>query len=460
MKRRNYFASLAISAMALSMVACGDDLANEDDNQEVELATEAVISAFSLVSEGVTIEFTIDENQKTIEYLYDESEEVLISNATAVAAISEGATISPDLSVAADYTSEVELVVTSEDGLTSNSYFVLATEGKTYVESEQIQRFNHVSLGAGSTYTFDSAIAFSGDCFVTIDNRVYDLDGKYQGTVNFDGCYNEVMVSMTNDEKGVMVASIAIYSDGATVGDSESIVGGAIMAWKDGWESAPTMIYESTTTNLTRYISIAGDVSGDAILTIIDPNRGSTQMHHVLEVKDGDWNNITNYNRTLDYESNDGNWSQMFSASTADINDPFFVFDSVYGGVRAFVRSGIDGTDKYIYGTIFDDGIAKDSGTAGDYQFGNYTLGHIRPFTFNGDSYVIVSSSGWTSAYYTIIPANDGKNDYIMRTKAYTNNSPAVSSAYVYSQEDECGYVAALSSDYEVYIFRIYNEFK
>ncbi len=465
MKTRKFFAYLLMPAMALMMYACSEDATGDDPvtggDDPVELSSEAAITAFEVTSGDEVITGTIYDYDKVVELSYLPEQEAILSSLTATYSISEGATIAPDPASVSDYSSAVSFVVTAEDGTTTATWTVEAVEAVVVNKIDMNWQKTFGDLGTVSNRGInDGAIAFSGTDIVMYDGRVYDLEGTYLGELNFDDCYNSTLVSMTNDDNGVLIATIAVYTSDDGFGSSDAISYGAVMAWKDGWASAPTKIYENSGGDVTRFIHMAGDVNGAAVLTILGPSRGATQMHHVMSVTDGDWDNTAWAGPALNYASNDGCWTQQLAAASADVDGAFFIMDnqSSNAGVQIYTRTGIYGEDTALNGTMIDDGYYEEAEFGGSNQYGNYTYGHIFPFQWYGEDYVCAATSGWAAAYFTIQPADANNNDYLLRTQMFANGTPMVSTAYVFDEANDCGYAVLCSANYEVVLYKLYRE--
>lgn len=463
-----------MAAMLLSFGACSEDKTDPDGpgpgpgpDPEPELSNKALITAFTAKAGDLTINGKIYDMEKKVELVCIPDQLEALKSATAEVTISDKATIAPDPATARDYTAGVEFTVTAEDGKTTKTYTVTAVEGIVELKAEKIWQKTFGEMNIGIHTVNDSGIAFSGDKFVAFDCTVHDMDGNKVGKLNTTGLPNEILVSMTNDENGILVASVANYNGNGTTTDD--IVSGAIWAWKNGWDQAPEKLYENKEGNVTRFISIGGDITGDAILTVITPGRGPTAMHHCFVVKNGVWpiagEGIWNVDGAgwnafnTNYVSNDGNWSQQVSACSGDPVGTFIIFDSrsENKGAAIFARTGIAGTDTALNGTLWDDGIVAEADHVGTNQYGNYSNGHVRGFRINNTDYAIVSSTGWGAAYFTIQPADPSK-DYLLRSQMFGNSTPYVSSAYRFNAAESCGEILCMSASFEIIRYKIVQE--
>ncbi len=453
------------SALAFAFTSCEKEPEQNDDpnkeNQEpekpVEKSKEAKLLTFSLTAGEVTIEGTVYEEDKVVEIVYLPEQAAALTNATAVATYSEKATISPDPAVAADYTvaGGVKYTVTAEDGETAVEYTVEPVAATITVKCEPVwetpKTFGDFNL---TSYSYsDGSVAFSGLNIVMHDLKVFDLDGNKVGDLNTTGLPHTKLFSMSNDEKGVLVATIALDKDGAQTDVEDSWAKSQLWAWKNGWDKAPEMIWKADDGNVARYMSASGDLAGDYIITIISPGRGvNGAMFHCFVGKGGQpltdsgvWHA---FNTTK--PSNDGNWSQHLSAASGDPNGTFFYMDSMSGdngvGVAYYARKGIDGEDVPLFGTVFAEGLVEEEAHGGSNQFGNYTVAHARGFKYNGVEYVVAASCGWTVGYTTIVPA-DPEQPYLLRTQGNSAGASKPSSAYIYDPATDTGHVIVVHAN-------------
>lgn len=474
MRTKRFFACLTMAAMLVSFASCGDDDKKTDNptppDPKPTLSDKALITAFSAKSGDIVITGNIFDKNDLIELPCTPNQlETVMKNATATVTISEKAKISPDPAQARDYTTAegVKYTVTAENGTTTKTYTVKAIEGETVLSTSKVWQKAFGELGIGnSNFMGHCGIAFSGLNIVTSDGSVLDLDGKKVGTLNTTGMPNGKLVSMSNDDNGVLVATIGLTADGGTPAGADDIATSSVWAWKEGWDKAPTTLYTSDA-NAARYMSVAGDVNTDAIMTIITAGRGNPTVHHCFVVTGGEWPGQWNpLNVAL--ASNDGCWGQLVSPCSGNPNGHFVIWDSTQpnNGAGIYSRMGIAGEDLTLYGTLKDDGTVEDPADkpldhTGQTQYGNYSYGHVRGFRLNDRDYVIASTSGWDAAYITIQAAdprevaNDPTGGYLLRSQRYPNSAPGVCSAYVYNKTEGCGEVVFMSQDFEIIRFKI-----
>ena len=453
MKFNRFFAFLAAASL-VAFAACEKEPANEDkpgtENPEPEVKSNACkLTALSLVAGGETIEGFVYEEDKVVEVAYMPDQLAGLANATAEVTISEKATISPDPTAAADYTVEggVVFTVTAEDGTTKAEYTVVLKEAEFNVKCQLVWQKTFGDLGVNAASFGQSNIGFSGTNFVTRNLEVLDLTGAKVGTLNVEGVAGAsaegfALSCMTNDHAGHLVASIALTAEGAPAPNSDSASQSKIYVWKNGWNQAPELFYETTEGNVSLYMSAGGDLTGNGIVNVISPGRGATTMFHTFYTTAGaegyQWAAFN-----TQYVSNDGNWGQMVSPASGTIDGDFVVCDSQgnNNGMMFYARHGYadNGADVALTGTVLDDSLAEGGGSN---QYGNYSTGHARAFTLNGTSYVVACSSGWPCTYVTIQSLNpDDENHYLLRTQVLSTPAPVPCSAYCFDEATGKGYV-------------------
>lgn len=450
--KKTLFSLLALTAL---LVSCGKDPKPVGPEPEPEVV-EAKLLSFSVTSGDVTIEGTVYEVDKVVELVYLPEQFDALKNATATITVSENATISPDPAEERDYTADtpVKYTVTNKDQVAT--YEIVPKAAEVIIKCEPVwdapKTFG--TLGVSGYIFNDGGVGFCDvDKFVTHDCQVFDLDGKKIGTLNTTGLPNSKLLSMANDEKGIFVATVGVSndpvtnSDGPTSGDD--LATGDLWAWLDGWDKAPTKVWGHNEAPVIRYMSVSGDLRGNFIITIIAPGRSATgTMFHCFVGTNGTLPGAWNAFNTTQ-PSNDGNWSQHVSAASGDPAGTFFVMDSrgENKGIAVYARKGIGGAEVALNGTMLDDNVVTETGHSGENQYGNYSIGHVRGFQYFGEDYVIVSSSGWPSAYLTIQPA-DANKDYILRTVAFSGATPRPSSAYVFDPATQTGHVIFTAADH------------
>ena len=440
-------------AVACEEVDQPTDEGKEENKQEqetpVKKSTACKLTALSLVAGDQTFEGFVYEEDKVVEVAYLPGQEAALANATATVTVSDKATVSPDPAVAADYTVEggVVVTVTAEDGTTKAQYTVIVKEAEINVKCQLVWQKTYGDLGVNTASFNQSNIGFAGTNIVTRHLDVLDLAGAKVGTLNVTGVNGAdkagfALACVTNDHAGHLVASVALTADGNPAPDSDSVADSYIYVWKNGWDSAPELFYNTNEGNVTLYMSAGGDLTGDGIVNVISPGRGATTMFHTFYTTAGaegyQWAALN-----TQYVSNDGNWGQMVTPASGSINGDFVICDSQGSnqGYMFYVRHGYEdkGEDVALTGTVLDDALAEGGGSN---QYGNYSTGHGRAFTLNGTTYVVACSSGWPCTYVTIQSLNpEDENHYLLRTQVLSTPAPVPCSAYCFDKATGKAYV-------------------
>lgn len=422
-----------------------------DDPIETKKSDECKIKSFKLVSGNVSLDGFIYESEKVIEVAALPDQLAVLNSATAVVEISDKATISPDPTVAADYTVEngVQFTVTAEDEVTQAVYTVLTKEAEFNTICQEVWKKTYGDLNIKTSSFGQSCIGFSGNKIVTRNLEVLNLEGVKVGDLNLTGVEGKdstgfALVCVTNDHAGHLVASVGLNANGGMAPNSDGIAKSAIYIWEDGWDQAPKKFYENTSANVALYMSAAGDLTGTGIVNVITPGRGATTMFHTFMTPRNAENGLNWAAFNTNYASNDGNWGQMVSSTNGKSDGQFVVCDSQGSnqGMKFYVRNGItsEAADVELSGTVLDDNLAEGGGSN---QYGNYSTGHARAFTLNGRAYVVAVSSGWPCTYVTIQTLNPEDEDhYLLRTQVLATPAPVSCSAYYYDETTGKGYVA------------------
>jgi hypothetical protein len=423
---------LFLSALAFigMLASCGPeekpDNGGETPEPEVK-STECRLTAFTVTAGDFEIEGFIDQTDKTIELSYMPNQFAALTAATAEVKISDKATISPDPTVARDYTGEggVEFTVTAEDGETTNVYTVYAAAAEVSVKVEKKWSKTYGQMGLAASTSNMCGLGFvDREHFATSDFNVYDLEGNKVGTLNIDGIpgfdvYSGQLGAMSNDENGVLVAFVE-YNGTYASGDPGVIT--ETWAWLDGWDKAPTKIYSFEYG--CNYMSVSGDVKGDFILAF-RTGAAVPQMHHVLVFKGGkywgeDGKSAASWNGPfIQHPGNDGCWGQLLSFFSADPEDGFVCWDSL--AAAEYGETGNASSAFYVYESLSSvlNGSAEELPLYGQvnwtiwdsegrlYNYGNFSTGHVRAFKYNGEKCIIACSGSWPCNWITIQKAEN-----------------------------------------------------
>ena len=458
MKSVKFFAMFVAAAVfTLSSCEKTPQGGEQGGGEEPTLGTEAELTSLTLVSGDISIDGFFNGN--TVEIAYRANQYDALAEATATVEISEGATIEPDPATPRDYTVDggVTFTVTSEDGKTAEEYTVTLIEAVAVITGELTWNKAVGELGLPAYSRGNVGVAFSGTHLVTYDAQVFDLTGAPVGKLNLTGvegadAENFQFAALSNDNNGVLVASVGLDASGAYVptGNTQT----RYYAWMDGYDSAPTLILSDASGNdFCIYMSVAGDVKGDAVLTYV-AGRGPTQMHHVWLVKNGDWENKVWSSVSTQYPGNDGNWGQALSFfdgsndGTAALS-PFIICDSRGNNEGLQILYMENGIETRLFGSLEEGELAGN----GD-LYGNYSTGSAKAFLIDGVPYVAVASSGWTQVYLTIQPV-DTNADYIIPTVAYPGAEIFPSVAAFYDSESGNVYLAMLSPNNQIVLYTV-----
>lgn len=478
MKHQNLIlAGLALTAL---LAACKKEEAPVTPvTPEEPKSTECKLTSFTVTSGIVSIDGFIDPTAKTIELSYMPNEFEALKSATAEVKISDKATISPDPTVATDYTVEggVQYTVTAEDGVTTSVYTVSVAAAEFKESANKIWSKTYGDLGLAATTTNQCGVAFCDlEHFATSDLGVYDLDGNKVGAVDVTGiglASGQQFRCMTNDDNGVLVA-MTLHKE--TVGENEVDLT-RFWAWLEGYSAAPTLIYGPGELGAEPgYMSVAGDVKGDFILSF-RTNAGSPQMHHVLVFKGGKYFEGENSAATwagpmIQHPGNDGCWGQMLSFFTNNTEDGFVCWDSVDSAEMG--DTGNASSAFYVYNeglSAFTAGSATELALKGGvtwtnwnadgrwFNYGNFSTGHVRAFVYNGQKYIVACSASWPNAWITIQKADnvavddpdtedvdESESNYLLPTDMIENSGETYPcSAYVYDPATGTGHVICLA---------------
>ena len=498
-------------AAVAALASCGDKPVNPDGpdkpdepQKEEPKSEECRLTAFVVTVGTQTIEGFVDQTDKSVELSYLPDHLAGLKAATAVATISDKATITPDPTQPIDYTVDggVEFTVKAEDGEHTTVYtvYIAAAEFSEKVVKNWEKTYGEIGF-AEKGLTTECGVGFvSLDKFAYCDLSVFDLEGNKVGTLNTTGLpdlatYKDGAIiahgqlgSMSNDVNGVLVAIAThegTYADGSTVGCRSEVY-----AWKDGWDKAPTKIYGPVDYQCV-YMSVAGDVTGDFILNF-RTGAANPQMHHVLVYKGGKYFDAegkpacTWYGPFIQHPGTDGCWGQQLSFFSGDPEEGFVCWDSF--AAAEYGDSGNASSAFYVYGeglTAFQNGAATELPLVGQvtksnwnsegmrFYYGNYSTGHVRAFKYNGVRYIVACSSSWPCQWITVQKAEniveddeetDDKDEslanYLLPTdmieqaaSGAITNAPC--SAYVYDPSITTGHIIVASQNIKVLAYDI-----
>lgn len=478
------------------------DKGKEEPQPEPEKSKAAKLLTFSLTSGEVVLEGEIFDADKVVEIQYKPEEAEALKNATAAYTISEKATIAPDPATITDWSADVKLTVTAEDGETKNEYTVQATPLEFAVTISPVPDIDGMLLTAAGAnndiaYYAGNAIAFSGvSNIVTSDRRVYDLNFNYAGELNWGDILPEASVmALGNDDNGVLIAAVGygdpewtvapVDGDGAITWNYTS--GTRFYAWKDGWDKAPVKIYENGSRLM--YMNVNGDINSKMLIVAKQgANDGGTGNHHLFHFEDGvvsgaKWawfeTHIAEVAMTGVQNYTPGFWRLGASAGSTvsplgvEKEDALFVWgqaltglgtadpaysDDKWGkdgnaGMIVAARQGYQGTDMILEGTAETvNGKTKPHRYGGLYGWGNFcATGSVKAFKYNGNVYAAVVGSNWNETHFTLVDvsaSSAGNTVALYPTTSLNQGAMAgggmCSVAYVYDPATDAGHIAIL----------------
>jgi len=211
MKKFNLFAYATLAGLALSFAACTDDDPEiSKPGPQIDRGEKCRIESFVLnLPEGETLSGDVYDYDKSIDLAYTTPQLEAMKTSTATVKLSEGATITPDPSVAADYTQPISFTVTGADGKTTRIYTTKPVE-KVVVSYTKIGALAEKTATQMdiTDHTKYLQIGVSGDKIV-IGTKVFD--GKTlaaAGNLNMTGYDGLQVTSLANDEAGHLIASL------------------------------------------------------------------------------------------------------------------------------------------------------------------------------------------------------------------------------------------------------------
>lgn len=249
-----------------------------------------------------------------------------ISSQTATVKLSYYASISPDPSVARDYSQPVEYTVTADDGTKAVYTVQMGNAVKIDKGFSIVKKLWSKSSGdLGFDDYRQIAIAVSGDYFVLPHSnewapgssmKYYNrFTGTFAGNMNVTGA--DGIYAIANDSKGAIVGINNLYA-GQNV---------CLFKW-DNVNSAPVLLARSTDWSSVasgfygRKLSVFGDLSGDAV---------------IMSTTDG--TNAGGANRIL-------KWTVKNGAIVSQ--DPEVItYPTIWGWVAKAVPTGTQATDNY-----------------------------------------------------------------------------------------------------------------
>lgn len=441
--------SLAYAALAgFLLTGCSDD-DTTPKGEDVERGDKACrIETFILnLDSETTLTGDVYDYDKSIDLAYTTDQLELMKSATATLTLSEGATVSPDPSQPADYTQPVSFTVTAKDGKTTRTYTTKPVEKvvELYTKVEAALSKTTTEMGLGSETTSASEYKFMGICGdkLVIGTKVFDYKTfEPVGELNMTGYTDLKLTSMGNDHAGNLIAGVNTL--GGAPEDGQPVPPTTIICWRNGWDQAPSEYIHSETSYIGKLISAGGNIFEGQAVVSAQGGSGPAGAHFVFERLDGAANGY--HAVETKHASNDGNYSQMISPCSSDPLGTWFMFESVPGGSEIYTWTGWSAPNSIamtqIPGVV--EGIA-----AGPAQWGNFTLGAVRGFTYNNTAYGAVVTTGWGATYISIIDTN---GEYLLNPNetntptSHTGYEAIMQVTYAYDEEKNEGYVFVLEA--------------
>ncbi len=431
MKTLKFFTFAIVAGLGLSLAACSDD-DTTPTGEQIQRGDKCRIESFTLnLGEAETLRGDVYDYDKSIDLGYTTIQLEQMQVATATVKITEGATITPDPTVAADYTKPVEFTVTSADGKTSRTYTTNPVEKVivTYTKIGAMATKTATEMGVGDLNNY-SKIGVSGDKLV-IGTKLFD--GKTlaaKGDLNMSGCNGLKIAWMSNDEAGLLVASM--NADGV-MGTTPA----SIYCWKNGADQPAELLFESKESAIAGYLSVSGNLTKGAGLITALGARTATGPNFCWIYTDGERSAYKEIQ--TGQPSNDGNWTQQISACSGDLSGAWFMRDAVAGGSNIATWSGWTGEGAITLTQV------QGKAPNGPNNWGNYTVGTLRGFMFNNKAYATVCTTGWPCTYISIV---DSEGEFLLDPNEAIVNAPVGTgyipvAAYIYNAKDKCGYVYA-----------------
>lgn len=499
MKRTLLFVTAALAAIAFASCKGGEvnpenkpGDASKDPSSDAPAvkSNKCDIVTFTVLAGETHVEADVSPVEKKVVIPYYPEDADAMKSAKAEYTLSEGATISPDpAKEAMDFTREMKLTVTAQDGTTTKVFTVTSRE---YEVALKVQKVWDESKTLGQLRIVPSQLdyntqlfAFAGtDKFVAPDLQVFDLEGKRVGVLNTDGIPSGwEPTSITNDSNGVVAACFAGGSDGTL----DNVTEGGVYAWLDGYDKAPEELWyitESDTNPLFPIggnrdffeLKVGGEFAGDFVATTYHflewngPSGGELigtytdqAMFNAFIGKAGKVNeHVLAYSMHC---AGDGNVWQALIPVSGSKNGLFVVCDSNTppGGITYFVQQGIQmpSEDLPLYGTLTAE-IVGEEGAQGAQCYGNYSCGDGFVVNFHGTPYLIAATSFWEGQYLTVQtldPTDDPH--WIMETTdvAYIDQNRVSAAAIVDPESDSVKILYATNrSGGEVNLFEMVRE--
>lgn len=443
----------ALVAAGLSFTGCSDDDMFDNDGKQAFIVGDTKTNSPWVIGQSGTRWYSRISNDTIyikVSPLFDVKEE--LNGVFLKFCVSKGSLVSPDPSIAQDFSVEdgVKYTVTSEDGSTQRTYVV------THALTDFLQFGDGVSLGATIAHKNFAELGYPGTYAVTggvTDSRLYgDLNGyvsfcghdkivilarQYSdphfdnpalavqnkdlsvrvfnrddltpaGNLNVGSIDVRNMRAISSDWNGVMVASVL---NGSTTD---------LYMWKSPSDN-PTLL-ASLPVNCCpnvdgdNYVQIAGDILGTANITAPGA-RGPKGAHYVFHFENGQLTDTQNIESG--YSSGDSNGFQMISPVSPSAKPDYVIGDCEGSGnnaIKVYYNTNAGATKTIMPNVLQNDYHAWWVGTGASLLRTGARRPYVSSIDMNGKSYtMLLNGTHWwfcqtmveTSDLHTRIPGAD-----------------------------------------------------
>jgi len=418
---------IAITTLAL-FTSCSED---------ASLCSEAEVTNFKLNLGNGNYKVGTIEDGNIIKFKVTPDFDITkLNGATSEFFISSYATVTPYPSEPQDFSKDVVYTVKAQDGTTSTwtvkwGYGDKLPDGEGFGYS--LKKWEKSWTDLGFTADVENSLAVCGDYLVAsrscicLDKLTGENSGKKLNTTGIpsaDGSSAKaVPFFLTNDSKGNLI--------GFTLPGWAGVFN--IYKWSS-IDSAPVLLYSTTSVGVSRKVNVVGDINGDAY--IYDMRQGSvTGEHNRWKVTNGKVEAPEIFETSV--PTNDGNWTQCMAALDASASPAFYLADPIAGGSNVWYFE--NGVNEQIQGP----GTEGDKGPKG---WGNFTQASCNTFKFNGKTYGAFLTSSWGKSFFTILSTNEAQevvlNEIISPVQYNGNATGSICTSL--SQDGESIYVYEL----------------
>lgn len=432
-----YKSSLAFIACAGFMILTGCN----DYDYDTELSRAEILGPFTVKSaeSGYIYSASIEGDNITVKINPFANVNAELNGATAYFYMPMGATCSPSPTEPQDFTTEVKYTITSGDGKNQHVYTVKwgpsdpLPYGEGYAFSRLLAEKLYNELGyPGQPVTGENGSepngdllffpAFCGDKIVGFSRvyawgntngvsipanpslafKVWDVSTLEESSakLNLGPLTADRIVNITNDGVGHLIAA----TGGMNGAESEIYYWTSLDAApvRVGKLSQPVYTHPTHQVDASMFISVAGDITGDAVISYM-PSKTVNGEHVAVSVRGG----AIESERTVitGYPSNDKSWFQMISFFSPDNNSNYLVGETEgdgNGSVKVYNNSASGVTNSvmpaYLNGVPMSDGIQWWSATGKSGGRGGSRRPFVMAMNVNGKEYsLVLTGYDWTT---------------------------------------------------------------